>query len=268
MRLFLSTRRWLMSLTALLLSCSTQPQRDAFIITAHRGASGWAPENTLAAFSKAIEMGSDYSELDVRLSKDGVVVLSHDDSLRRTTKEPGAVRDYTLAELKRFDAGSWFGAEFAGEQIPTLQEVMRLVKGKMKLNIEVKITRAEPEVAQKVIEVIRAEQFDKECMITSFDQATIEKVAELAPDIPIGFIFTEKTTVDVFAGKWPILSVRYSAVDADFIAKARQAGKKIHVWTVNDEKMMRELIDLKVDGIITNYPDRLKKVLTEAPIKS
>ncbi len=254
---------WLATATCMFCTCTFKPASAPFYVTAHRGASGWAPENTLAAFAKAIEQGSDYSELDVRLSKDGVVVLSHDDSLRRTTGQPGAVRDYTVEELKAFDAGSWFGPEFTGEKMPTLQEVMRLVKGKMKLNIEVKITREEPLVAEKVIEIIRQEKFDKECMITSFDQATVEKVIELAPDLPAGLIFSETTKADVFAGPWPILSVRFSAVNKEFVANARKAGKQIHVWTVNDEQKMRDLLALGVDGIITNYPDRLRKVLAE-----
>ncbi|NLP11924.1 glycerophosphodiester phosphodiesterase [bacterium] len=259
---------WLTTIACMFCACTSKPESVPFYVTAHRGASGWAPENTLAAFTKAIELGSDYSELDVRLSKDGVVVLSHDDSLRRTTGQSGAVWDYTLEELKTFDAGSWFGPEFAGEKIPTLQEVMRLVKGKMKLNIEVKISRKEPEIVQKVIEVIRQEGFDKDCMITSFDQATVEKVIELAPDLPAGLIFSETTKADVFAGPWPILSVRFSAVNEAFVVKARKAGKRIHVWTVNDEQKMRDLLALKVDGIITNYPDRLRKVLTETRLKS
>ncbi len=260
---FFSMAGWLATLTLMLCACTAKQASAPFYVTAHRGASGWAPENTLAAFAKAIEQGSDYSELDVRLSKDGVVVLSHDDSLRRTTGQPGAVWDYTVEELKAFDAGAWFGPEFAGEKIPTLQEVIRLVKGKMKLNIEVKISRQEPQVVEKVIEVIRREGFDKDCMITSFDQATVEKVIELAPDLPVGLIFSETTKADVFAGSWPILSVRYSAVNEEFVAKARKAGKQIHVWTVNDEQKMRDLLALKVDGIITNYPDRLRKVLAE-----
>lgn len=260
---FFKMAGWLATLTGMFCACTSKQASAPFYVTAHRGASGWAPENTLAAFSKAIEQGSDYSELDVRLSKDGVVVLSHDDSLRRTTGQRGAVRDYTVEELKTFDAGSWFGPEFTGEKMPTLQEVMRLVKGKMKLNIEVKITREEPLVAAKVIEIIRQEGFDKECMITSFDQATVEKVIELAPDLPVGLIFSETTKADVFAGPWPILSVRFSAVNAEFVAKARKAGKQIHVWTVNDDQKMRELLALEVDGIITNYPDRLRKVLAE-----
>ena len=239
-----------------------------FVTCGHRGASGWAPENTLPAFTKAMEMGADYSELDVRLSKDGFVVLSHDDSLVRTAKVKCVIRDFTLAELQQMDVGSWFAPEYQGVHVPTLQEVIRLVKGKMKLNIEIKIGKPEPELAQKVIDVIRAEGFTKECMITSFDKSTVEKFAELAPELPVGLIFNEKNTVDVFAGSWPILSAKYTLVNADFVRKARAAGKQIYAWTVNDEEKMRELIGLKIDGIITNYPDKLKKVVDDMQVKS
>lgn len=248
-------------LLGLYAGCGQQAEKSKFLISAHRGASGWAPENTLAAFKKAIEMKSDYSELDVHLSKDGQVVLMHDDSLRRTTGVRAAVWDYTLAELKTLDAGSWFSAEFKGEPIPTLTEVIHLVKGKMKLNIEIKISRSEPDIAQKVVDIVRAEGFSKEVMITSFDKATVEEVLRLAPDIPVGFIFNEKNTVDVFSGAWPILSSKYTLVNAEFVKKARATGKKIHAWTVNDEATMKQLIDMRIDGIITNYPDRVVNVL-------
>jgi glycerophosphoryl diester phosphodiesterase len=250
-----------MILSGWFIGCAQKADKHKFMISAHRGASGWAPENTLAAFKKAIEMKSDYSELDVHLSKDGQVVLMHDDSLRRTTGTRAAVWDLTLADLKHLDAGSWFAPEFKGEPIPTLTEVIRLVKGKMKLNIEIKISRTEPDIAQKVIDIVRAEKFTQDVMITSFDKATVEQVLQLAPELPVGFIFNEKNTVDVFAGAWPILSSKYTLVDAEFVKKARMAGKKIHAWTVNDEATMSKLVDLRIDGIITNYPDRLVNVL-------
>ncbi len=245
-----------------ILSCKTN--QDILLVNCgHRGASGWAPENTLPAFTKAMEMGADYCELDVRLSKDGVVVLSHDDSLRRTAKVKGVVGDFTLAELKQMDLGAWFAPEFKGVTMPTLQEVIHLVKGKMKLNVEIKINKPEPELAQKVVDVIRSEGFTKECMITSFDSATVVKIMQLAPELPAGFIFNERNTVDVFAGPWPILSVKYTLVNAEFVRKARQAGKQIHAWTVNDETTMRELIALQIDGIITNYPDKVTRILKD-----
>jgi glycerophosphoryl diester phosphodiesterase len=250
-----------MILAALFTGCAQKTDKNRFLVSAHRGASGWAPENTLASFKKAIEMKSDYSELDVHLSKDGQVVLMHDDSLRRTTGTRAAVWDLTLAELKKLDAGSWLAPEFKGEPIPTLTEVIRTVKGKMKLNIEIKISRSEPEIAQKVVDIIRAEKFTRDVMITSFDKTTVEQVMRLAPELPVGFIFNEKNTIDVFSGAWPILSSKYTLVDAEFVKKARLAGKKIHAWTVNDEATMEKLVGLNIDGIITNYPDRLVKVL-------
>jgi len=233
------------------------------IITAHRGASGWAPENTLAAFKKAIDMGSDYSELDVHLSKDGEVVLLHDSELDRTTDGEGGMWNYTLAELKKLDAGSWFSAEFAGEPLPTLREVIRAVKGKMKLNIEIKISGNEPDIAEKVVEIVRAENFIDECMITSFDKAAVVRCKKIAPEIKTGFIFNEKNTEDYLNGSWEILSCKYTVVNQDFVAGARKAGKRIHVWTVNEKDMMKKIIAFGVDGIITNYPDRLHEVLKE-----
>ena len=108
------------------------------LVIAHRGFSGAAPENTLAAFKKAMEVDSDMMELDVRFSKDGQVVVMHDDTLDRTTNGRGKVSDYTLKELKQFDAGSWFAPQFAGEQIPTLVEVLEFAKGRIPVNFEIK----------------------------------------------------------------------------------------------------------------------------------
>ena len=234
------------------------------IITAHRGASGLAPENTLAAFRKAMELGADFSELDVTMTKDGKLILLHDDTLERTTNDSGNVWDYTLEELKQLDAGLWFGGKFEGERLPTLAEVIELVKGKMKLNIEIKVNGHEPGIVEKVVETVRNKGFTKQCIITSFDSATVERVMEIAPEIPAGFIFNEDYPEDVFDGKWPILSVKYKIVDAAFLEKARASGKEVHVWTVNKEDEMRRLIDLGVDGIITNFPNRLIEVL-ESP---
>lgn len=253
----------LVSLSISFFGCTMKKADQKLIITAHRGASGWAPENTLAAFKKAIDMGSDYSELDVHLSKDGEVVLLHDSELDRTTDGEGGMWNYTLAELKKLDAGSWFSAEFAGEPLPTLREVIRAVKGKMKLNIEIKISGNEPDIAEKVVEIVRAENFIDECMITSFDKAAVVRCKKIAPEIKTGFIFNEKNTEDYLNGSWEILSCKYTVVNQDFVNGARKAGKLIHVWTVNEKDMMKKIIAFGVDGIITNYPDRLHEVLKE-----
>lgn len=242
--------------------CKQENSAD-FVVMAHRGASAVAPENTLIAYKKAIEMGADYAELDVRQTKDGAIVLMHDKTIHRTTGVKGFVWDFTLEELKQVEAGSWFGEEFRGEPIPTLEEVIRLVKGRMKLNIEVKISENEPGIAQRVIDIVRSENFSKSCIITSFDMETVKTFKAIAPDLKTGLIFDKEYRSDVFEGNWEILSSNYELVDAEFMHLARNSGKKTYVWTVNDKEEMLRLIGLGVDGIITDKPDLLKSVLTE-----
>jgi glycerophosphoryl diester phosphodiesterase len=244
------------------MTCSKKNAED-FVVMAHRGASAAAPENTLVAYEKAIEMGADWAELDVRQTRDGAIVLMHDKTVHRTTGVKGFVWDLTLEELRTLEAGSWFGEEFRGEPIPTLEEVIRLVKGRMKLNIEVKISENEPGIARKVVDILRTEDFSEECIITSFDMETVKTFKAIAPDLRTGLIFDKKYRSDVFEGNWEILSSNFELVDAEFIRLARKSGKKVYVWTVNDGEEMLRLIGLGVDGIITDKPDFLKSMLVE-----
>ena len=238
-----------------------QQETESFLIIAHRGASRAAPENTLAAMKKAMEFGADYAELDACQTKDGAIVLMHDEELERTTGQKGMIWEYTLEELRKFEAGSWFSEEFRGESIPTLQEVMHLVRGKMKLNIEIKVFGHEPGIARKVVDIIRAENFEGKCMVTSFDRKTIEEVKKVAPGLMTGFIFDEDYQENIFDGNWDALSCDRQILDEELIEKAKQRGKKIFVWTVNNPREMKKLFDLKVDGLITDIPDVLKDVL-------
>lgn len=240
---------------------------EQFIITAHRGASYAAPENTFAAIEKAIGLGADYVELDVRITKDGQIVLIHDRTLNRTTNGRGELWDFTLEELRGLDAGSWFGGEFRGEPIPTLREVIELVKGRVRLNIEIKVSREEPEIVGKVVDIVRSEKFEKDCMVTSFTSEIVEEIKEIAPDIRTGLIFGRDYPADVFEGSWEVLSCNQDVVDEEFVARAKNSGKLIHVWTVDEEDVMRRLIGLGVDGIITNRPDLLKAVYTSSSVK-
>ena len=240
-----------------------QDESKGLIVIAHRGASRAAPENTLSAMKKAIEFGADYAECDVSQTKDGEIVLFHDEEMERTTGKEGMIWDYTLAELREMEVGSWFKEEFRGEPIPTLREVIRLVKGKIKLNIEVKISENEPGIAQKVVDIVRAENFSKNCMITSFDMETVKTFKAIAPDLRTGLIFDKEYRPDVFEGNWDILSSNYKLVDAEFVRLAKKSGKKTYVWTVNEREEMLRLIRLGVDGIITDKPDLLKSVLAE-----
>lgn len=265
-RLSQKTSRNFIILTALshlfLTGCQQKVKApEGFVTIAHRGFSHIAPENTLIALKKAIEIGADFAELDVCQTKEGEIVLMHDETLDRTTNGTGEIWNFTLKELKQLDAGSWFGPQFKGEPIPTLLEVIQFVRGKMKLNIEIKVSREEPEIAQKVVSIVRSEDFVKECIVTSFDRGTVEEVKKIAPEITAGFIFEEEYPSDVFQGNWDALSCDYILVNKEFVLRARENSKKIYVWTVNNKKEMRRLINLKVDGIITNRPDLLKRIL-------
>jgi glycerophosphoryl diester phosphodiesterase len=239
-----------------------QKEPDGFIVVAHRGASRAAPENTLASMKKAVEFGADYAECDVFQTKDGEIVLFHDEEMERTTGKEGMIWDYTLAELKEMEVGSWFREEFRGEPIPTLHEAVQLVKGKIKLNIEIKISGSDPDIAQKVVDIIRSEGIERECMVTSFEKPVIEKVKKIDPDLITGFIFDEEHPPDIFEGNWEYVCSKRNIVDEEFVQQAKQKGKKIFVWTVNYPAEMKKLIALGVDGIITDVPDVLREVLS------
>lgn len=240
-----------------------QKEPEEFIVIAHRGASRVAPENTLSAMKKAIEFGADYAECDVFQTKDGEIVLFHDEEMDRTTGKEGMIWDYTLAELKELEVGSWFKEEFRGEPIPTLREVIQSVKGKIKLNIEVKVSGSDPDIAQKVVDIIRSESIAKECMVTSFEKPVIEKIKEIAPELITGFIFDEEHPPDIFEGNWEYVCSKRNIVDEEFVRKAKLKGKKIFVWTVNYPAETKKLIDLGVDGIITDVPNLLKEILAQ-----
>ena len=237
---------------------------NSVIVTAHRGASADAPENTLAAMVAAVEAGADLAELDVRLTRDGQVVLMHDRTIDRTTNGTGELWDFSLEELQELEAGSWFGTEFDGEPIPTLRDVIQYAKGRLTLNIEIKVSREEPTIAAAVIDIIRSEECGDDCLITSFSREIVEEVKRIAPEVRAGFIFGGDYPTDVFDGEWEILSANHQVVDSAFVARAREGGKRIHVWTVDDREEMIRLIGLGVDGIISNRPALVRAVLAES----
>jgi len=244
----------LVLITLIVGGCS---RADHLVVTAHRGASHVAPENTLAAMAAAVEAGAEFAELDVGLTRDGQVVLMHDHTVDRTTDGTGDLGDFSLSELETLEAGSWFSEEFAGEPIPTLREVIQFARGKLKLNIEIKTSREEPTIAAAVVEIIRSEGFGEDCMVTSFSRETIEEVKRIAPELRTGF------PDDVFEGGWEVLSSNHEVVDSIFVARAKQNGKTVHVWTVDERELMVRLIGLGVDGIISNRPALLLEVIAE-----
>jgi glycerophosphoryl diester phosphodiesterase len=237
---------------------------STFTNCAHRGASGHAPENTLAAMRLAMEMGAHMSELDVQQTADDRLVLLHDDDLDRTTSGRGPLWQKPLAELQSYEAGKWFAPQFAGEPLPTLEDVISLVRGKMKLNIEVKLHGHERDIAKLVVATIRSEKFENECLVTSFGHEVADEIKALAPELKVGYIFGKDEYHErVFEGPVEVLSVNHYLISAEFMKRARAANKEVHVWTVNEKPLMHRLMDLGVDAIITNYPDRLAEVARE-----
>jgi glycerophosphoryl diester phosphodiesterase len=225
-------------------------------VTAHRGSSRDAPENTLAAIRKAIEQGADYAEIDIHLTADGVPVLLHDEDLQRlagVARRPG---ELTLAEIRRIDVGSRFSPAFAGEAVPTLAAVIDAARGRIRLNIELKPTdrgRAREAQALAVADLIRAKDFEADCFVTSLDQEAVASARRRNPRLRTGAIVSAAVG-DVSRLPVDVLSLRAGLVTDRLLDRVHAAGKEAHAWTVDDPKLMGELIDQGVDGLITNDP--------------
>lgn len=238
--------------------------RKAPLVIAHRGSSGVAPENTMAAFRKAIEMGSDMIELDVQRSKDGHVVVFHDSTLKRTTNGSGSLSDYTLAELQQLDAGSWFSEEYKGEPIPTLAEVLEAIRGKCAVNIEIKnLPYPDPGVEQAVVDLLRETDFPLEdVIVSSFDHYCLVRLEALEPQIRTAVLFAHYPAS--LAGlDTKILHPHWQAIRPEFTGWVREANRIVNVWTVDQPEQWAKLIESGVDGLITNHPDRLCTYLEE-----
>lgn len=242
--------------------------RYPVFVMAHRGFSGIAPENTLTAFQRAIQIGSDFIELDVRFSRDGKLVVFHDDTLERTTNGRGRVAAFTLQELKKLDAGSWFGLSFSDEKIPTLAEVLHLAKGRILVNIELKKgdhgRYTMNDLADQALKEVRESGMEGQVLFSSFDLSAIRHLSERDPSIPLALITRNPWTSprDLWGGTpLPFLNPRKSSLTEANLATAHQEGVRIVVWTVDLEEEMEKFVSMGVDGLITNYPDRLIRIL-------
>ncbi|MEN8006878.1 MAG: glycerophosphodiester phosphodiesterase family protein [Candidatus Krumholzibacteriota bacterium] len=228
---------------------------------AHRGASGHAPENTIAALEKAIALGAVMAEIDIQQTADDRFAVFHDDLLNRTTNGTGPLWERTLHELQALDAGSWFGSEFAAQRIPSLEEILDLTRGRLPLNIELKLHGHERDVVDLVIRTLHDNNIEDHCpvrgLVTCFDHRIAAEIKQADATLIVGAILgKQQFSPGIFAAPVDVLSAEKSLVDEDFMAAARGAGKQVHVWTVNDPEEMHRLIDLGVDAVITNYPDR------------
>jgi glycerophosphoryl diester phosphodiesterase len=248
-------------------------------VIAHRGASAYAPENTLPAVDLGADMRADYVEIDVQMSSDGELVVMHDTTLARTTdvethypdRAPWNVRDFTLEEIETLDAGSWFGAEFAGTGVPTLQQVLDTLRGRAGLLLEVKSPQLYPGIAEAIVAELDGEgwlQADPRAgrlIVQSFDWQFMEQFNQLAPQVPAGLLGgppSEAQMAELSAWADQI-NPSHTRVTAAFVDMVHRYGMETWPYTVNDADRMRQLIDLGVDGVITDRPDVLIEVVDE-----
>lgn len=231
-------------------------------VTAHRGFSRKAPENTRYAFEAAIDCNADYIELDVQLTKDEQVVVIHDDTLNRTTNGVGRVDKRTYEELSELSAGAWFASEYSDARIMLLSEVIELVDKKCMLNIEIKDIGNVELTVDKTIEIIEEYGIEKSCYITSFSYKALQRVKEKSPKIKTALIanlaasvrYSDLTDIDA-------VSLNYIFVNKSVVESAHQNGKQVFVWTVNRKSDIKNMLTLGVDNIITDRPDLALKII-------
>ncbi|WP_054956421.1 glycerophosphodiester phosphodiesterase [Paenibacillus dakarensis] len=233
---------------------------------AHRGASAVCPENTMAAFRKALEFGATGIETDVQMTKDGKLVLIHDEILKRTTDGQGFVKDHTWEELQQLDAGSWFHEQFRGERIPSLEQLLHLTKDQGTIiNIELKngiIQYAELE--ERVIAAVRSFGMEERVVISSFNHYSLVKCKSLAPEIRTGLLYMEGLYRPWEYAKTALADALHAnkyAVLPEWVEEAKANGIVYHPFTVNDPEEMKKLIAANVAGIITDHPDLLHRLL-------
>jgi len=249
-----------------------QIRRDGFrpLIIAHRGSSASAPENTLAAFSLALEQGVDAIECDVRLTKDNHLVVIHDATLNRTTNGTGYVRDHTREELDALDAGSWFHRRFAGERIPTLDTVLSLVDGKKGVNVEIKpveSSAAAHAIVEQCLTLVRKFHAHRHVLLTSFQHSLLRLARRYDPAVNIGLLYHPVHHI----GKSPIrlarqhdacvfvCSVRF--LRRGVVADAHRSTIAVAAYTVNTRSQLQRCLRLGVEGIVTNVPEDILTLL-------
>lgn len=231
---------------------------------AHRGATGYAPENTIAAFDLAVEMKADYIEIDVQRSKDGELVLIHDTTVDRTTDGTGKVGDLTFEQLRSLDAGSWFGEQFAGEKIPTFDEILDRYHGKVGILVEMKAPELYPGIEEQVAEELKERNLDKpqneKIIIQSFNFDSMKKMDKLLPKVPIGVLTSNRahTTPEAlqeFSTYADWFNPSYGIVTKELVNQVHSLGMQIGSWTVRSQEAADFLFEMGVDAIITDYPD-------------
>lgn len=234
---------------------------------AHRGASVQAPENTLVAFRQAVEAGADGVELDVHLSADGVPVVIHDTTLERTTDGGGPVGHHTAAELMAMDAGRWFAPEFAGEPVPTLRQVLELLTGHLRINVEIKDAAA----ALATLDVLK-EFPAAEVIVSSFNRGALTEIRRADQQVPLAVLSDSAGWYRLLGEAREIgasaLHLRADLVTRPLVARFREAGLPVYAWTVDDPGRARSLLRAGIAGLFTNDPQGLRALYPAVSVYS
>lgn len=265
-------KRTVLTLFALFLSVNPVGMREALAssgqeegiqLMAHRGDGMNHPENTLPAFQSSIDSGVQWIELDVTQTKDGVLVVYHDEDLRRITGQEKKIWEVTYEELKTFSVEESMGPAYSNVRIPTLEQVMDLCSGKVKLNIEVKENGHEsPDFIDRIVALIGQKQMQGQCMITSFGYDVLTKVKSLDASLATGYILSRQpeqfetyTAADSF-----MLSI--DLIRPELVKQLHSLGKQVSVWTVNDPCSVKKCLEAGADSLITDKPDYVREALT------
>ena len=228
-------------------------------IIGHRGATGYAPENTMASMDLAYKQGCDGIEFDVQLTKDHELVVIHDWTLDRTTNGRGEVKDLTLEEIRSFDAGSWFGPDFKGERVPTLGEVFEHFPKDFFLNLEIKIQGYDHRpIEAAVLKLIEEYDRKEHTLVSSFNNHRLRNLMDISEGLKFAVMYegylSEIPIKDAYTHKIRSFHPSKDYVDGELVEKAKERDLQVYTWTVNDLQTAKRLQEIGVDGIITNYP--------------
>lgn len=235
------------------------------LILGHRGASGIAPENTKSAFMKALQIGADGIEFDVHLTKDKKLVVIHDERVDRTTNGIGYVKDLTLKEIKRLDAGSYFSPKFAGEKILTLEEALELTQSSKLISIEIKnVIIKYKNIEREVINTIKKMNLESKVICSSFNHYSIALIKQLSPEIKTGLLYVATLYQPwIYATRMRVEAIHphYYSVSSEIVNVCHDNNIKVNVWTVDAKDAIKQMISNQVDTIITNYPEIALEIL-------
>lgn len=239
------------------------------LVVGHRGAPRFAPENTLAGFRRAADLGADAVEMDAKLTADGVVVCHHDRTLDRTTNGRGRVLDWTWEALCRLDAGSYFGAAFAGEPIPSLEQVFRELGDRLLFNVELtNYGSPRDRLPEAVLELVGRFRLEQRVLLSSFNTVALRRSARLRPRLPLALLLRKdqgplRRAVFPWIAPHEALNLGDSLVTQAGVQRLIRSGRRVFVWTVNDPGRARHLLSLGVHGMITDVPDVLRRGIGE-----